>query len=116
MATHKNEHRDAYIAAIIGGVVLILILLWIYATPDAVQKAAQQTDEAPAPAGDTFYPPGVAGYTYNIPPYNPGGTNIGGSTFNSGLPGNDNGGCCDTCGPNGGTYISVNDFLQAVSP
>lgn len=108
---HKDEHRDVYIAAIIGGIVLILILLWLYASPTPAQQAA--ADDATAPAGSAVPPPDLGGYTsYNIPPFNAGPTNIGGNTNVTGLP--NSGGCCDQCGPLGGNYLSANDFLAAV--
>lgn len=109
---HKDEHRDVYIAAIVGGIVLILILLWLYASPAAAQQAAQ--DDATAPAGVDSTPPDLGGYTsYNIPPFNAGNTNIGGNSNVTGLP-NTGDGCCDKCGPAGGTYLTTNQFLAAV--
>lgn len=70
MAQHKNEHRDAYIAAIVGGVVLILILLYLHSGTNAV--AADLSNPLASPPVDASATPGASDYNYNVAPYNPG--------------------------------------------
>lgn len=113
MAAHKDEHRDAYIAAIVGGIVLILILLWLYASPNVVSPA--QAADATEPAGgggDSVTYPGTQPISYNIPPFNAGPTNVGGTSI-GGTTSVTGDGCCNQCGPLGGTYLNVDNFLAA---
>lgn len=93
-----KEHRDLYIAAAVGGVGLILVLL--YMSGGAVASA-------PGPSADTAEtaPAGQSDYNYNIAPYNPAPLITNG---HSALPAV-SGGCCDDCGPNTGSqYNNVN--------
>lgn len=70
MPAHKNEHRDAYIAMIVGGIGLIIILLWLFGPSAAVAEALpSQPNALPSVDGST---PGLSDYNYNIAPYNPG--------------------------------------------
>lgn len=68
-AKSDKEHRDFYIAMIVGGLGLILILLWLF-TPSAVAADTGGTS-LDNPLLSTM-PPGASDYNYNIPGYNPG--------------------------------------------
>lgn len=102
MAASKNEHRDAYIAAGIAGVVIILIMLYLF--------GGSQASASTLPAADATASPDQTPYNYNVAPYQP-GPPIAVPPRNLNLGG---GGCCDTCGTDqGGAYINpgVNQFL-----
>lgn len=97
----KNEHRDGYIAAAVAGVVIILIMLYLFG-------GSQQASALPA--ADATASPDQTPYNYNVAPYQP-GPPIKVPPRNLNLAG---GGCCDTCGTNqGSSYINpgVNQFL-----
>lgn len=100
---HKHENRDAMIAVAVGGVALVLILL--YMKGGAV--GATNAEGEPLPALTSIQPPNANSYNYNVAPYNP---DPGLSYGRSALPANNiGGGCCDNCGPqNGQTYNNVN--------
>jgi hypothetical protein len=93
-----HEKRDVYIAFGIGGIALILILLYVFGgTANPVTE-----DGAIVPYPDKAYSP----YDYNIQPYQSPGA-IGNPTPKA----IGNGGCCDACGPyNGATYNNVNTY------
>lgn len=97
----SEEKRDMYIAAAVGGVALVLILLYIH-TPPQLEQTATLPDATQSAADTGEQTP----YNYNVQPY--GGS---GSPFyvppagavsrpaNSNVSG---GGCCDPCASNKG--------------
>lgn len=104
-----KEHRDFYIAVIVGGLGLILILLWLFSPNAAVAETTQGQPDTYNLLTDTM-PPGANDYNYNVPPYDPGPPiTIAQPT----IPGGSNGNCgCSgsgsvACGM-GGTANSVN--------
>lgn len=99
----KKEHNDVYIAAIVGGIALVLI--WLY-MQTGVAVAASLPDNTTA-AGDTVP---QTPYNYNVAPYDPG------PPISFAFPpvptsGSDNinvGGCGCPCGPqNGGNNFNT---------
>ncbi len=111
MAVHKDEHRDVYIAAIIGGIVLLLLLLYVWGA--SVPASAATPGNEPILPDSVGGVPGLGGdaYNYNIPAYN-GGAPVGntGNTY-FGLPANSNNNCCDACGPGGTSPVNVAPWL-----
>lgn len=102
----SKEHRDVYIAAGVGGLGLVLILLYLFG---GTQTSLTQT---PTTTPDLSAVPGAGDYTYNIAPYNPAPPinnaapiNFGGAT----APG---GGCCDDCGPPSGSQYFNTSVAQ----
>jgi hypothetical protein len=100
----KEEKRDMYIAAAVGGVALVLILLYIKTPPDAGQPAS-----LPEPAATLAGAGDQNPYNYNIQPYGGSGSPL--YVPSNGLvkpPGSGNGsggGCCNECGTGeGGSY------------
>ncbi len=97
-----HEKRDMYIAAAVGGVALVLILLYIK-TPTAGQPVQlPEAAETLASAGDQNP------YNYNIQPYGGSGSPL--YVPGSGLvkppgsgSGSGRGGCCDECGTGQGS-------------
>jgi len=97
----QKEHRDVYIAAGVGGLGLVLILLYLFGGTQA--SIIQQ----PAATPDLSGVPGPGDYNYNITPFDPAPpiSNakpiiLGGSSSG--------GGCCDECGPQtGGQYFNT---------
>lgn len=98
----KEEKRDMYIAAGVGGVALILILLYIHSAPQLEQTASLPDATEMQTAGDQ------TPYNYNIQPYGGSGSPLyvpsnglvqpgGGSKSGSGS------GCCDECGTSTGS-------------
>lgn len=71
MAQHKNEHRDAYIAAIVGGVALVLIYLYLHAGTNAI-AADLGTPLGTQPVDASATPAAGSPYNYNVAPYDPG--------------------------------------------
>lgn len=119
MATNTDkEHRDVYIALAVGGLGLILILLWLFTPTGAV---ASETG-----AGDTYnlltgtMPPGANDYNYNVPPFNPGPPiTIAQPT----IPGSTSGNCgCSgassvSCGQmTGSNPVNVAQFQTLIGP
>lgn len=96
----KEEKRDMYIAAGVGGVALILILLYVYSAPAPEQVASlpdatemQTVDQSP--------------YNYNIQPYGGSGSPLyvpaNGTVKPIGGQSSNNGSCCDECGTGTGS-------------
>lgn len=104
----NTEHRDVYIAAAVGGVGLVLVLLYLWDQPAAATNASGEA----LPSLVSTPPPGGTPYTYNIAPFDPtpglpGARNI--NTINA--PGGA-GGCCDQCGPRTGNAAFNNTVAQ----
>lgn len=99
-----SEHRDIYIAAAVGGVGFVLLMLYLY-NGNAPASAGGVVPDASSPTGVTVVPPSLpTPYTYNVTPYDPSPAIIYGATP---APANSNGNgsdCCggQTCGPIGG--------------
>lgn len=97
-----TEKKDIYIAAAVGGLGLVLILLYMHAGTQTVQNG----QELPAPNIPTS--PAASEYNYNIAPYQPG------PPITQPVPQTvgqiEGGGCCDTCGF-GGTNVNVANYL-----
>ena len=98
----KEEKRDMYIAAAVGGVALILILLYV-GTPEAVAQTASLPDATEAMTAGESNP-----YNYNIQPYGGSGSPLyvppNGTVQPGGVRGgNYGGGCCDQCGTGTGS-------------
>ena len=97
-----KEKRDAYIATAIGGVVLVLLFMYVKSAP-LVEGGAGTLPDVSASAAPIDQTP----YNYNIQPYGGDGPlnipargpittqNIGGR--------NSGGGCCDACGTTQGS-------------
>lgn len=105
----EKEHKDVYIAAAVGGLGLVLVLLYLYGGT-AQASVAQNADGTPLPSATAVAPPGISDYNYNIAPYDP---NPGIQALKTGLNnlanGGSGGGCCDKCGPdNGNDYFNTN--------
>lgn len=94
-----KEHRDVYIAAAVGGVGLVLVLLYLFGGASVATvpgSSADLTDTAPV---------GQSDYNYNVAPYNPAPIIANGRAALPGI----GGGCCDNCGPSTGQqYNNVN--------
>lgn len=105
------EHRDVYIAAAVGGVGLVLVLLYLFGNQTPVQLNA---DGTPLPSAGATAGPSTP-YTFNVPAYDP----APGIPFpRSSLPPNEiaqtGGGCCNACGPATGNQFfnsSVSQFM-----
>lgn len=109
-----KEKRDAYMAAGIGGVALILILLYIHSAPAVAAGGGDLPSVTAMPPVDS------TPYNYNIAPY--GGTgplNIPAhGRSGQDLLGNGNGGgCCDPCAGNKQGYQNpgVSAFLRLLA-
>lgn len=105
-----KEHKDVYIAAAVGGVALILILLYMYGGTNTAAQTAEPSDAIATP------PAAQTPYNYNVAPYQPGPP----IQFGAATPANSNkaGGCCDRCGPAIGNDIfstSVAQFQTLIS-
>lgn len=96
-----KEKRDAYIAAAVGGVALVLIYLYIHSAP-LIAGGAGTLPDATQTAGLDQNP-----YNYNIQPYGGDGPlNIparGPISTNYNNLGGGSGGCCDACGTKTGS-------------
>lgn len=100
-----KEHRDVYIAAAVGGLGLVLVLLYLFGGSAPV-SAATNASGAALPTATETSPPGIDNYNYNIAPYNPAPLLPYGK---SSIAANGGGGCCDDCGPDTGSqYNNVN--------
>lgn len=103
-----KEHKDVYIAAAVGGLGLVLVLLYLFggsAPASAAENAAGDT----LPSTTATAPPGLSDYNYNIAPYNPA------PLIPNGRGAVDNvsaGGCCDTCGPSTGQQYNLPNVAQ----
>lgn len=108
-----TEHRDVYIAAAVGGVGFVLLMLYLYSGNSVPNAGALVADPA-SPTGVTVIPPSLpTPYTYNVPPYNPNPPIMFGA---NNTPANSNS-CCDTCGPtSGGQYFdtTVGQFMTLI--
>jgi len=71
-----TERKDVYIAVGIGGLALILIMLYIYGGKSVPVTDQTNSDGASLPSVTATPPPDTTPYTYNIQPYYP----------NAGLP------------------------------
>lgn len=91
-----KEHRDVYIAAGVGGLGLVLILLYLFG---GTQSALIQQ---PAATPDLSGVPGPGDYNYNITPYDPAPPISNAAPINFGGNSAPGGGCCDDCGPQTG--------------
>lgn len=119
MANDK-EHRDVYIAFAVGGVGLVLILLYLLSPGAAVATQAGN-------AGNTYndnpliatQPPGASDYNYNVPGFDPGppiqytgGNLTGGSGSGSGSGCGCDAGGVTICGQaTPGSNINTAQFL-----
>lgn len=102
MADSNKEHKDVMIAFVVGGIGLILILLYLFGGTHSAQQNAQGE---PLPTVTGTAPQGQNAYNYNVAPYNP---DPGLMYGKSALPPLGTG-CCDDCGPrNGSAYNNVN--------
>ena len=100
----EKEHKDVYIAAAVGGLGLVLVLLYLFGGSQPA-SAATNADGTPLPGVAAVAPPGVGTYNYNITPYNPDPLlPYAKSAINPLASG---GGCCDTCGPIGAASGSM---------
>ena len=106
-----TEKRDVYIAAAVGGVGLVLVLLYLW---DQTPAPATNAQGEPLPSL-VATPPASTPYNFNIAPFDPAPgipyarPNI--NTINA--PGGA-GGCCDDCGPrNSAQYFNstVSQFM-----
>lgn len=113
-----KEHRDFYIAAIVGGLGLVLIYLYMHAAPSALQVADTSGSTVPTAAGVASAPPALSAYNYNVAPYDPGPpiqfafpalAPISQPNITLGTPG---GGCCNKCGPSSGDSYNNNTVGQ----
>jgi hypothetical protein len=103
---HPKEHHDAMIAFAVGGVALILILLYMFGGAHASQTNAAGE---PLPTVTSVGNPNPTAYNYNIAPYNPDpGLHYGKSS----IPNIGPGGCCDTCGPMNGNDLNSLSVAQ----
>lgn len=96
--THE-EKRDMYIAAAVGGVALILILLYIK-TPPTLEQPAALPDATQTAVGDQNP------YNYNIQPYGGSGSPLYVPPNGALRPGGNSsgdGGCCNKCGTGTGS-------------
>lgn len=91
-----KEHRDVYIAAAVGGTVLVLLFMYMHGSNTPIATAGDVVPTADvASAGGTPY-------NYNVQPYGGGALIQFASRI---LPSLGGGGCCDNCGPDsGGLY------------
>lgn len=107
-----KEHRDFYIAAAVGGLGLIILLLYLFGGQNYIAPPVTDTQSS-IPNLASLPPPDMTDYNYNIAPYSPfppikyvGGNIVnnpgGGGTISGppGGPGSGNG-CCSSCGPSG---------------
>lgn len=104
-----TEHRDVYIAAAVGGVGLVLVLLYLFGNQAPVTTNANGTALPSIGASSAPATP----YTFNVPAYDPAPgipyprTSLPPNT----LPANNNG-CCDECGPSSGGGVFNNTVAQ----
>lgn len=112
------EHRDVYIAAAVGGVGLVLVLLHMFGSNNAQPQL--NADGTPLPSAAAAVSPSATPYTFNVPAYDPApGIAYPRSSLppNTVTPASNAGGCCDTCGPQtGGQYFnsSVAQFMTLI--
>lgn len=103
----EKEHKDVYIACAVGGVGLVLVLLYLFggsSTAPALNAAGQ-----PLQGVAESNPPNIGSdYNYNIAPYTPN------PLITYGNQNKDAGGsgCCDTCGPNNGSHFGNVNVAQ----
>jgi hypothetical protein len=99
-----EEKRDAWIAAAVGGFVLVMIYLYLYGgTTQAVVQPPQDTGVAP---GLVSPPLDSTPYNYNVTPYSPAAP----IQFGFPPPANTNGGCCQQCATANGFGVNVQQF------
>ncbi|MDE2019925.1 MAG: hypothetical protein KGJ13_06305 [Patescibacteria group bacterium] len=91
-----KEKQDVYIAFAVGGLALVLILLYVFG--GSQQPTAANADGSPLPSVGAVSPPNLpqTAYNYNIVPFDP---SPGILYPKSALPANSNSanGCCDGC-------------------
>lgn len=105
-----KEHKDIYIACAVGGVGLILVLMYLFG--GSTPSAALNADGTPLPTSTAQVQPGLTDYNYNIAPYNPAPVIPNAKSV---LPSNIiplGGGCCDTCGPDTGSQYNQPNVAQ----
>lgn len=105
---HPHENRDVMIAFIVGGLGLILILLYMF---NGAAPAGTNADGEALPTVTSTAPRGASAYNYNIAPYNP---DPGLTYGKSSLPDYTGDGCCNKCGPLVGNQynnVSVAQFM-----
>jgi hypothetical protein len=114
-----KEHRDVYIAAIVGGLGLVLIYLYMHSSPAQLQVADASGSNVPQAAGVAGASIPQNAYNYNVAPYDPGppiqfafppipGSQSSGGNITIGAPG----GCCNQCGPRTGNAYNDNTTAQ----
>lgn len=106
---HKHEHRDVYIAAAVGGVGLILVLLYLFGGNNPA-SAATNAAGTPIPGTTETAPPGVSDYNYNVAPFNASPVIPNGKSTVIGA--NSGGGCCNECGPSTGSQFNNPNVAQ----
>lgn len=97
----SEEKRDVYIAAGVGGVALVLILLYVHSAPAPGQPGALPDATQAAIAGDQNP------YNYNIQPYGGSGSPLyvpPNGAVQAGGSNSSSNGCCDPCASKNGGY------------
>lgn len=109
-----TEHKDIYIAAAVGGVALVLVMLHVFSNQQPTATNAEGAS-LPLPGATTTGTPST--YNYNIAPFNPAPgipypkSSLATNTLPS-VASPQNGGCCDQCGPSSGSGYFANSVAQ----